>query len=258
MRSLVFGDDGSMGASAAWGWITAQTWPEWRIDVVTVTHPERSTSQAQRELHEWQPPSPRRLPQECRCSALRFLTVAADPREALFSVPDSDVVVVGARGRGSLTWLHIGSTVHGMLRNPVTPVVIARTASPVRRILVCVDGSDNAERAASFAAGLPWIGGTHVVVMSVVDGTVDMHGAVARVQAMFLAAGATAESVLVEPNPLVLTVNVRESLFDAVATLAPDLIVMGTRGMSTFERISIGSIADAVAQHVECSVLLVR
>jgi hypothetical protein len=83
MHSMVFGDDGSLGASAAWGWITAQTWPEWRIDVMTVTHPERSTSQVQRQLHEWMPPSPRKLPQECRCSALRFLTVAADPREAI-------------------------------------------------------------------------------------------------------------------------------------------------------------------------------
>ncbi len=258
MHTLTFGDDGSVGASAAWGWITAQKWPGWQVDVLTATHPDHAMAGSERELHEWTPSSPRVLPQECECGGLRFLTAADDPRSVLCSNPDSELVVVGARGQGFLKWLHIGSTVHGLLHNPEKALLIARSSTPVRRLMVCIDGSEHADRAAEFAAALPWIAGTHVVVISVVDGTTDLRGRVTATQKLFEEAGATAEAVIVEPNPLLFTVNVRDSLLEAVESLNPDLVVMGMRGMSALERISIGSIADTLAQRARCSVLLVR
>ena len=258
MHTLTFGDDGSIGATTAWGWLTAQRWPGWQVDVVTAIHPDDALVDSDQTLHEWTPPAPRTLPQTCDCSGVKYLTAAGDARSVLCKDPKSELVVVGARGKGLLKWLHIGSTAHGLLRNPEKAIVIGRTADPVRRILVCIDGSENADRAAKFAAGLPWIAGTHVVVVSVVDGTTDLSGKVQEVKALFEAAGATAEAVIIEPNPLVLTVNVRDSLLDAISTLAPDLVVAGMRGMSTLERISVGSIADTIAQRARCSVLLVR
>jgi nucleotide-binding universal stress UspA family protein len=258
MNTVTFGDDGSVGASAAWGWLTAQKWPGWQVNVVTVTHPDDALAESDRTLREWTPPVPRTLPQTCECSGVKYLTAAGDARAVLCEDPNSELVVVGARGKGFLKWLHIGSTVHGLLHNPEKPIVIGRAPDPVRRLLVCIDGSENAERAAKFAAGLPWIAGTHVLVVSVVDGTTDLSGRVEEVKALFEAAGATAEGVIIEPNPLILTVNVRDALLEAVSTLTPDLVVAGIRGMSTLERISIGTIADTIAQRVSCSVLLVR
>lgn len=258
MHTLTFGDDGSVGASAAWGWLTAQKWPGWQVNVVTVTHPEDALAVSDRTLHEWTPPAPRTLPETCECSGITFVTAAGDARSVLCEDPKSELVVVGARGKGFLKWLHIGSTVHGLLHNPEKAIVIGRTPDQVRRLLVCIDGSENADRAAKFAAGLPWIAGTHVVVVSVVDGTTDLRGKVEEVRAQFEAAGATAEAVIIEPNPLILTVNVRDTLLEAVSTLTPDLVVAGMRGMSTLERISVGSIADTIAQRARCSVLLVR
>jgi nucleotide-binding universal stress UspA family protein len=258
MHTVTFGDDGSVGAAAAWGWFTSQKWPGWQVNVVTVTHLDDALADSDRTLHEWSPPAPRTLPEMCECAGVKYLTAAGDARSVLCGDPNSELVVVGARGKGFLKWLHIGSTVHGLLHNPEKAIVIGRTPDRVRRLLVCVDGSENADRAAKFAAGLPWIVGTHVVVVSVVDGTTDMSGRVEEVKAQFEAAGATAEAVIIEPNPLILTVNVRDALLEAVSTLAPDLVVVGMRGMSTFERISVGSIADTIAQRSRCSVLLVR
>ena len=37
-----------------------------------------------------------------------------------------------------------------------------------------------------------------------------------------------------------------------------DLIVMGTRGMSGFKRLLIGSVASGVVKHAHCTVLVVR
>lgn len=258
MHTLTFGDDGSIGASAAWSWLTAQKWPGWQVDVVTVTHPDDALAESDRTLREWAPLVPRTLPEACECSGVRYLTAAGDARALLCQEPTSELVVVGARGKGFLKWLHIGSTVHGLLHNPGKAILIGRTVDPVRRILVCIDGSEHADRAAEFAAELPWIAGTHVVVVSVVDGTTDLSSKVESAKKRFEAAGATAEAVIIKPNPLVLTVNVRDTLLDAVSTLSPDLVVVGMRGMSTMERISIGSIADTIAQRANCSVLLVR
>ena len=37
-----------------------------------------------------------------------------------------------------------------------------------------------------------------------------------------------------------------------------DLLIMGSRGLSTAKRLLLGSVSDAVAHHVKCPVLLVR
>jgi nucleotide-binding universal stress UspA family protein len=38
----------------------------------------------------------------------------------------------------------------------------------------------------------------------------------------------------------------------------PDLLVMGSRGLSTAKRLLLGSVSEAVMHHVKCPVLLVR
>ncbi len=61
-RTLTFGDDRSSGADAAWGWITAHPWPQWAVEVVTVTIPKtRSVASplGYTEPHPWDPPEPR-------------------------------------------------------------------------------------------------------------------------------------------------------------------------------------------------------
>ena len=38
----------------------------------------------------------------------------------------------------------------------------------------------------------------------------------------------------------------------------PDLLIMGSRGLSTAKRLLLGSVSDAVAHHVKCPILIVR
>ncbi len=52
--------------------------------------------------------------------------------------------------------------------------------------------------------------------------------------------------------------SITNTIIDYAQDESIDLIVMGTKGRTGFKRLLLGSIADGVAQHAHCPVLLVR
>ena len=49
-----------------------------------------------------------------------------------------------------------------------------------------------------------------------------------------------------------------EEILQATETEKPDLLVMGSRGLSGFERVMIGSVSLKVLHHVKCDMMIVR
>jgi len=47
-------------------------------------------------------------------------------------------------------------------------------------------------------------------------------------------------------------------IVEASEEFKPNLVVVGSHGYSTWERLILGSVSDSVAHHVPCSVLIVR
>ncbi len=47
-------------------------------------------------------------------------------------------------------------------------------------------------------------------------------------------------------------------IVEAADDFKPNLVVVGSHGYSTWERLILGSVSDSVAHHVPCSVLIVR
>lgn len=47
-------------------------------------------------------------------------------------------------------------------------------------------------------------------------------------------------------------------IVEAADEFKPNLVVVGSHGYSTWERLILGSVSDSVAHHVPCSVLIVR
>ena len=91
---------------------------------------------------------------------------SADPRRA-GRTADADLLVIGARGRGLFKSLRLGSAAEWLLQCPPAPLLIARTGRPVRRVLVCVDGSVHAWRAVQTVAELPVLADAEVTVLTV-------------------------------------------------------------------------------------------
>jgi nucleotide-binding universal stress UspA family protein len=260
-NKVTFGDDHSEGSDAAWGWIVSQSWPDWVLDIITIEEdgsPTEDSPMGYDALREYQPPTPRMMPEGCDFRAVHYLTAHHDPRVVLGSCPDSTLLVVGPRGKGLLKALHIGSTTEWLMRCPSTPLVIARQAARVRMIVACIDGSAHSLAAVRLLASLPWIAGCTVTVVGVVEEENDIRDRVSEAASILAEAGAIATALMVEPDPLALTTNPRTSILEVVDRDQPDLIVMGTRGMTGLPRLRVGSVASAVAHHVTCSVLLVR
>ncbi len=52
--------------------------------------------------------------------------------------------------------------------------------------------------------------------------------------------------------------DIREKIIDAAAELRADLIVLGSHGRRGVQRFLLGSVAEHVARHAQCSVEIVR
>jgi nucleotide-binding universal stress UspA family protein len=261
MRKLTFGDDQSAGSDLAWQWIVHQNWPDWILDIISVEsngHPTEDSPLGYDALREIRPAEPRDLPASAGFAEVHYLTARHDPRVVLGNCPDSTMLVVGPRGKGFLKALHIGSTAEWLMQCPSTPLVIAREGVPVTRIFVAVDGSSHADTAVDLLATLPFINGAHVAVVGIVEEENQIRSKVEAAANQLAAANASVNAILVEPDPLVLTINPRASLLEVIEREQPHLVVMGTKGMTGLKRVRVGSVASAVTHHVDCSVMLVR
>ena len=252
MSVLAFGDDRSPGAETCWSWITSQVWDGWSLEVVTaVPHPDmRPVDPGEAELHPWAPETPRD-PGAAGFSSVEHLRAEVDPRIALISKP-WDLVAIGPKGRGSsglLSRLHTGSTADWLLRDPVSPLVIARHPETVRKVLVAADGSTHARRAIETLAGMAWLSGVTVRVAAVDDGRVDTEPALEMTADVLGEAGAQVDTVVLSGDPA-------HALVTEIEKSRPDLVVMGARGEDGLRQLLLGSTASAVTGATDRSVLV--
>lgn len=251
---LVFGDDGSSGADAAWLWVCEQRWAGWRAEVLTAVLPPVGPppGEAAARPHKWDPPASRHAFAESELAEVVHLRADADPRVALGAMTGASVLVIGPRGDGVLKALHLGSTAEHLLHHPPAPLLLARHATPVRRVLAAVDGSAHARRAVEALAAMPWIGAVDEVrVLGVLDGDGDGTLADEVRAAAALLPGDGAEALVCHSRG-----TVPSTILDEARKGSSDLIVLGTRGVGLIRRAIAGSTASSVARLARCAVLL--
>ena len=262
-KSLVFGDDGSAAADIVWEWISNHSWPGWRISVVTAQAPSSGAPvpPERSQPHPWNPPAPRELPDGDDTTEVEHLVAEADPRVLLDSFTDAALTAIGPRGKGVLKQLHIGSTAEWLVsaHRPLNPLVVIRSARPTRRVLLLVDGSVHAQRAAQTLVDLPWSKDAQVTVVGVVDGHATVERAVEDTVALITSQGTTQVSTRVfSALPNTAMFDVQATLLGVISEEDPDLVVMGTRGVGGIRRAVLGSKASAVLRYATCSVLIAR
>ncbi|MDX1450582.1 MAG: universal stress protein [Acidimicrobiia bacterium] len=244
---VVFGDDGGEASDRAWRWLAAHGWPGWTIDGLTAdTDPAHIRWGQPPQPTEWTP-GWARDPADIPSATVRHLRAVADPR-FLLAATDADLLVVGIRERSGVRARLMGSTAEWLLHHPPAPLAVVRRTDPVRSVLVCADGSTHADRAIRSFVTLPLAGDCTVTVLTVADG---------RAQA------GTAESVASDISAYVHAVSTLElsgdptdAILDTAHDTDCDLIVMGTRGLTGWQRLRLGSTASTVVHAVHRDHLL--
>jgi nucleotide-binding universal stress UspA family protein len=141
----------------------------------------------------------------------------------------------------------------------------------MRRILVAVDGSAHANRAAAHAARLARATGATITLLHVLDASpatglgmvalpaeelkaVLERSAEGSFRAALDAIGAPAPEV----DQLVVLGHPAMELVRHASLLEADLVVVGSRGRSPVKELLLGSVSDQVARHAPCPVTIVR
>lgn len=258
-KLIVFGDDGSGGAGAAWGWLEAQDWGGWPVDVVTASNTEFHPHEAGEELvHEWEPSAPRHALATSGLGPVRHLVGNGDPRLLLASIAQHGLLVIGARGVGGFEGLLVGSTADWLMRDPPVPIVMVRRAEPVRSVALFVDGSHHADAAVRAFSELPWAASTQCTVVGVADTAEGPRAACEAAASVLRKAGCQVATEVIELDDMAVTLNPAPRILDYLDRVDPDLVVMGTQGRTGFARLWFGSVAGAVAHHSTCNVMMAR
>ena len=152
-------------------------------------------------------------------------------------------------------------------------------AGQLRKILIPIDGSENAFRAASFAIGLAEKYGSELLQVHVSNlnqnlQLLGMYGApypdtiAERIEAAKLEAQPWFERIRKEANDAGVQIKSQEvvegplSIVGEIINYAEKnnahLIVIGSRGRTGFKRLLLGSVASGVVTYAPCPVLVIK
>lgn len=142
---------------------------------------------------------------------------------------------------------------------------------PFKRILVATDGSESADKAASHAVKIAKAAGAELYVLYVIStkyavttryvkGWTDKFeaGLAKRGRAAICNAEQLGKEAGIEVKPVFLKGIPDEEVLNFAEKNDIDLIVMGTKGLTGFEKLLLGSVAENVLRHSKIPVMIVR
>jgi nucleotide-binding universal stress UspA family protein len=194
---------------------------------------------------------------------------------------DADLIVVGSHGRTALGRFFFGSVSQKVLNEARRSVRVSRgrvqepaapgsTGSTVR-LIIGVDGSEDAEAAVDAVAVRQWPAGSEARIVSatwaapqvksprmigpitnwIIEEKARVKKMVDKDIAKLSAAGLKTDVVMKDGDPKSLLIAEAEN-WNA------DCIFVGARGLGRVERFMLGSVSSAVAARAQCSVEVVR
>ena len=206
---------------------------------------------------------------------------AGHPAETIVThaiASEPDLIVLGTRGLGGLRGHVVGSVSGKVARYAQTSVLVARTAGPIRSVLLGYDASPDADEALELVSRLPFREETRLTVCSTYDVVRPLSSGLAptmvgQVRAAYAdslrwareAAEAMAEVAAERLHERGATTTHRtargpahQQLAVVASELSADLLVVGSRGLSAIQRFFLGSTSAALVTQPPTSVLVAR
>lgn len=181
----------------------------------------------------------------------------------------ADLVVVGARGRSRVAETVLGSVSHRVLSHASRPTLIVKgPARPVHRVLVAVEGHDDADRIVQWLTRHQFAAPVELCVLNVVvpiglDSPYDALGARAWWEGAENYAEEFVKSTAARLLDARYTVSTKVAVGDPAAIIEEkaqtmDLVVAASHGRKGIERFLMGSVSHAIVHHASCPVLVIR
>jgi nucleotide-binding universal stress UspA family protein len=191
---------------------------------------------------------------------------------------DTQLVVVGSRGRSSLARFFLGSVSQRVAKHaPASVLIVKPPVKPIVKVLVGVDGSEDSREAVKFLKNFPFPPEATVCIAHVVHvpspafgehkgyyETAELGGELERLRT---AAEVDGKKILEEAaefldgfevETLVTAGPPARRLVELAGEMDVTLLVVGSRGLTGVERFLMGSVSLQVCHHAPCSVLVVR
>lgn len=197
---------------------------------------------------------------------------------------ETDLIVMGTRGLGGFRRAVLGSVSSGVAAHASCATLVVRSrknkdaaTQGIRRVLVAIDSSPNAQRALETAADLAKgmkaeLRIAHVVYVPTLFWSMGVPGSAVPTDKIEEDAEAVARQLLAKAlkfardagvsNPKDELVTDLVSPAQGIVQLADhdgaDIIVIGTRGNGGFKKLLLGSVANSVLHYAGCSVLVTQ
>jgi nucleotide-binding universal stress UspA family protein len=194
------------------------------------------------------------------------LVTFEDPAEYLLElVKDEkfDLVVIGNRADTQSERYSLGSVTEKIARHAECPVLIVKKKPKIQKLLTAVDGSKYADKALEYAALLAKVYGANLALVHVEEDKLVRIGGPQVVDCL----GTVGECILKDAATKVQGVafnkvleygSPAEVIIKVAKKADVDIIVVGSRGLSSVRRYLLGSVSDDISMHARNSVLIVR
>ena len=194
------------------------------------------------------------------------LVTYEDPAEYLLGlVKDEkfDLVIIGNRADTQSERYSLGSVTEKIARHTECPVLIVKKKPKVQKLLVAVDGSKYAEKALEYAALLAKVYSANLALVHVEEDKLIRIGGPQVVDCL----GTVGECILKDAASKVQGIafdkmleygSPAEVIIKVAKKANVDIIVVGSRGLSSVRRYLLGSVSDDISLHARSSVLIVR
>jgi nucleotide-binding universal stress UspA family protein len=137
----------------------------------------------------------------------------------------------------------------------------------MNKIFLAIDGSDHAKKAIAKASDLSKLSGGEVRVFHFQDRELTKSGVAVNLE-ISADAKELVDSAVAELQGAGIKVSgetraglhggAAKAIVDGASDFGADLIVMGSRGLSDFQALLLGSVAHKVVHYAHCPVLVVR
>lgn len=209
-----------------------------------------------------------------KVKAVEIRLEEGSPAELILSVAQEehpDLILMGARGKGQVEELFLGSVSQRVLTHAACPVlVINGPLTDIKKILIAIQSQDDVQKVKQFLAKHPFHPQTEITLLSVVPIPRSLfRGGVSAPEEKIEQALESTETFLDQ------AVSQLKDCYDSVkgyvglgapantileqaSITEPDLLVMGMHHPSTITRFVLGTVSHTVLHQATRSVLVIR